>query len=600
MRFTSPLLLAFLASTTLAREYEQGVMHTFTKLLVEGRADPIISPNSVSGHVHTILGGNKFALGLGDNDLLESTCTTALVKNDKSAYWVPKLYFRDPNHGTFTDVDLLYMEVYYGFDATDDKVQAFPPGLRMFVGDPSNRCIPPATGGQINRDPAAGPTQGISWICPRLDASTPLYPANSDGYSAGIGNPTNAGQGVGFPDANCDGNGSPLRADIFFPQCYNPAAGLDDYRNNMAWASSKNATGGYVNCPEGHIHVPSLHYVVWWNTPAFASQWQPGTGHQPFCLSNGDCCGYSLHADFISGWDVATLEGLINSNCGPHDGTEGLDSCNPSGGIYTDGDPQCTIPPLVNEQIHGVLNQLPGNNPAVQFGSHTGTTAARNNLSSSSDSSPNATQPSAAMQPNSTTASRPSAIDSGTTVVAAAVDASSSSTSVAASSAANHASASTASTSAARPTFPASPVPGWSFTGCYTDSTSNRTLQAVEFADLGAGHVVTTTKCISFCANAGYHIAGTEYGSQCFCDDAIMGSGVNVDDGAPPLGPDGCGDPCEGDATQYCGGSLRLLVYSDTLPSGQLPPTPAPGGKRSAMRRDHRHARHEGRGEGWF
>ena len=28
-------------------------------------------------------------------------------------YWTPKLYFQDPTNGSFTDVPLFYMNVYY-------------------------------------------------------------------------------------------------------------------------------------------------------------------------------------------------------------------------------------------------------------------------------------------------------------------------------------------------------------------------------------------------------------------------------------------------------------------------------------------------------
>lgn len=187
------------------------------------------------------------------------------------------------------------------FEATDDKIVAFPQGLRMFVGNADLRT-PPSTGGKQILDAASGsPIQPVQFTCPRSNYNTPSYPADSDGmHGVGMQDPGNKGAGSGFPDMNCDGFASPLRADIHFPSCYNPAAGLDDYKNNMAWPSSAGASGGKSNCPAGYIHTPHIFYEVYWNTPLFVDRWTQGQGKQPFVLSNGDNTGYSLHADFVS------------------------------------------------------------------------------------------------------------------------------------------------------------------------------------------------------------------------------------------------------------------------------------------------------------
>lgn len=117
MRFTSPLALAIFAASTEAYSATQrtfAVNHFYGKgPLTEGRMDPIISPGEASGHVHTIQGGSAFALSMTDSQALDdSTCTSSLVKNDKSNYWTPKLYFQAEN-GSLHDVELFYMNVYY-------------------------------------------------------------------------------------------------------------------------------------------------------------------------------------------------------------------------------------------------------------------------------------------------------------------------------------------------------------------------------------------------------------------------------------------------------------------------------------------------------
>ena len=167
----------------------------------------------------------------------------------------------------------------------------------MVVGNPSLRTPPSFSG--INTNTANGPIQPVQWTCPRRSSDPPTYPPGSDGmHGAGIVDPNGKDRGVGFPDVNCDGYASPLRADLHFPSCYNPAVGIHDYKNNMVFPAS--AGTGKENCPPGYIHVPHLFYEVYWNTPLFADRWTPGQSKQPFVLSNGDPTGYSLHGDFVS------------------------------------------------------------------------------------------------------------------------------------------------------------------------------------------------------------------------------------------------------------------------------------------------------------
>ena len=81
--------------------------------LMMGRVDPIVDPGQPSAHVHAIQGGNAFAETLSDTQLLKSTCTSSLIKNDNSVYWSPAMYFQDPTNGSFISVPMFYMNVYY-------------------------------------------------------------------------------------------------------------------------------------------------------------------------------------------------------------------------------------------------------------------------------------------------------------------------------------------------------------------------------------------------------------------------------------------------------------------------------------------------------
>jgi hypothetical protein len=116
MHFSREPLLAGLAASASAYSSTQrtfAVNHFYGQgPLIEGRMDPIVSPGGPSGHVHTVQGGNNFAVTMSDTDALDSTCTSSLVKNDKSNYWTPKLYFHADN-GSFIAVPMFYMNVYY-------------------------------------------------------------------------------------------------------------------------------------------------------------------------------------------------------------------------------------------------------------------------------------------------------------------------------------------------------------------------------------------------------------------------------------------------------------------------------------------------------
>ena len=58
------------------------------RLLLE-RADPIVNAGKVSGHVHTISGGNGFGFTTSYDQMRASTCSSCPIKEDLSVYWTP-------------------------------------------------------------------------------------------------------------------------------------------------------------------------------------------------------------------------------------------------------------------------------------------------------------------------------------------------------------------------------------------------------------------------------------------------------------------------------------------------------------------------------
>lgn len=234
----------------------------------------------------------------------------------------------------------------------------------MVSGDAMTRSSP-SFGSGTNLEPTAGPIQPVKWTCERDNFNPPSWPPGSNGTMAGMKDPQWDEEGVGFPNMYCDRFASPLRADIHFPSCYNPDAGLTNHKENMVYPTH---TDNYFkeDCPEGYIHLPHLLLEVYWDTAPFQSRWTEGQGVQPFVLSNGDATGYSSHADFMSGWDEALLQHIIDT-C--NTGNTGMDTCPDLFYGLNEGD--CSIPSAVDEVVDGVLGNLPGNNPITgwQYGS---------------------------------------------------------------------------------------------------------------------------------------------------------------------------------------------------------------------------------------
>lgn len=561
MKFaTASIFTALVGAVAAAKDKRTfAVLHFNGKQLTIGRADPIVNPGVPSTHCHHILGGSNFGLSSTGEQLMKSNCTNAKVKGDNSNYWFPSLYFNDPKTGDFESVELFYANVYYFFEPTNDDIQPFPVGLQMLAGDAMRRD-PPNVKLMSNLDPSKGPVNPSKITCPRSDFNPPSWPANSNGLFAGVGDPNNKGEGIGFPDYNCNGYASPLRADVHFPSCYNPKAGLTDFKNNMVYPSDNN---GKQDCPKGYIHVPHLFYESYWNTPKFADRWQQGAGKQPFVFANGDVTGYSSHADFMAAWDEKLLKHIIDT-CDA--GTSGMDKC--PGLFYGVNDAECTIPSPVDEQSTGVMKKLPGNNLLSGWhhgnnpGNGTGTNppASSGNPSSSNGGQPPATQsgkPPASSSPAGTQTQQPASSQPANTQSPGSQP-----TSVQPSGGDTCPIPQTKTVYVTRTVTGETPsstsaltkpeINGFKYAGCFKD-TKDRVLNGKIRPDVG---IMTNEKCIDRCKKLGFSVAGTEYGGQCYCGNEI--------DGSEKLDNTECNILCEGEPKETCGGSWTLSVYSTT------------------------------------
>ncbi|KAJ8495990.1 hypothetical protein ONZ45_g12635 [Pleurotus djamor] len=107
-------------------------------------------------------------------------------------------------------------------------------------------------------------------------------------------------------------------------------------------------------------------------------------------------------------------------------------------------------------------------------------------------------------------------------------------------------------------------LPAWTSQGCYTDAPGTRTLKGASTVSSS----MTVETCISFCFNAGFRIAGVEYGTECFCDDAIQSPGA-------PTTASECDMACAGNSKQVCGAGNRINIYKGNGPGASSPPVVA-------------------------
>jgi hypothetical protein len=234
-----------------------------------GKFDPIVFPNDpkpVEGHRHVFFGSTAISYHstLADLQAGTSNCTfrSTFPTTNKSAYWVPDLKLRT---GKWAGIGIA--QVYYRAgnlsDAEITKMQAFPPGLKMIVGNV--------------------PESNVNWECTKLgDVNNPQYNYPQDCP-------------VGYNN----------RLHIDFPQCGDGSLDSDTHRSHMAFPVDG-------QCPADHpIVFPKLHYAVQYRA-------QKGAGAQ---LSSGDAYT-SAHGDAFEAWDTQNLQDLIDKciksgvNCG--------------------------------------------------------------------------------------------------------------------------------------------------------------------------------------------------------------------------------------------------------------------------------------------
>ncbi|KAH8906912.1 hypothetical protein BR93DRAFT_945151 [Coniochaeta sp. PMI_546] len=330
-----------LVSLALLGQSEALLRFGCSQLVVE-RLDPLVNPGlNPSPHLHQIIGGNSFNVTMApDKDMPnDSTCTTCQFSEDFSNYWTAVLFFKARN-GSFHRVPQRGnagfenanggMTVYYMQDGLADyqqksKVTAFKKGFRMLIGDSMARSK-----AEVKK------FRQLTYTC--LQDLGTRFPET-----------------MNLPNKPCPAG---IMANLRFPTCWD-GKNLDtpNHQDHMAYPAS----GTFESqgpCPATHpVKVPQLMYETIWDTRQFNDQFDWSVnGTQPFYWSMGDNTGYGTHGDYVFGWKDDALQRAMDSPCYvncPTLKTQSMTAMN-----------SCSVKDVVEEQIDGWLDAIPGN-PAL-------------------------------------------------------------------------------------------------------------------------------------------------------------------------------------------------------------------------------------------
>jgi hypothetical protein len=213
-------VLALLATSAKVVTAGTGQFAIDISALLTARMDPIIDPGNDKdvGHVHTIFGASNFRSQPNTHDQMQAAkCTSAMVGADKSNYWVPTLFWKNPNN----EYEAAYLQgarAYYVI-GDSDKTEPFPDGLRMISGSAINR-------GRSEK------SMGISFVTAESDIG-PYLPNNTN---------------------TATGN-TPSRQfayHIRFPPCGTGELDSADHFSHMSWLHDVNGPSawGGDRCPD--------------------------------------------------------------------------------------------------------------------------------------------------------------------------------------------------------------------------------------------------------------------------------------------------------------------------------------------------------------
>jgi hypothetical protein len=229
--------------------------------------DPLVFPGELGrAHHHTYFGNDGVDAYTNLSNLRSGTGSTCNGGNaNMSAYWVPSMI--DTRSGS--PLTPHSVQVYYksGYNSIPrESIQRFPEGLKLLAGNPMSTS--------------------------RTDNTHYDFRCEYEGT---------AGPEMRGPTIPACPVGSYVWAELDFPNCWN-GRDLDspDHKAHMAYSG-----GG--KCPSSHpVPLTQISFNVLWQVRASddPSKWK--------LSSDQGAGGYSMHGDWINGWDPAIEEVWLN------------------------------------------------------------------------------------------------------------------------------------------------------------------------------------------------------------------------------------------------------------------------------------------------
>lgn len=268
------------------REDGSGAFRTHCIESHESFDDPLVKPGQPGAmHHHVFFGNPSVDAFTTSRSLLSVESTTCDgVSVNKSAYWVPALYGESGERITFVD-PLFYYKTGYHLPAS--AITPPPEGLQIIAGNP--RSDGP-------QDLEVAKFRCNSWQAPPPQFS-PGDPLDHVPY---------------IPD--CE-QGDIVEIRLVFPQCWDGQnLTSPDHRSHMAYPAQAQApVTGTGECPATHpVAIPEISY----NFGIRVTQETGPSSTWRFATDAPDAPrgGYSLHGDWMNGWDAQTMESIV-SHC---------------------------------------------------------------------------------------------------------------------------------------------------------------------------------------------------------------------------------------------------------------------------------------------
>lgn len=245
--------------------------------------DPIVYPNQQgAAHHHTFYGNVSLDYKSNLSNLSaigNSTCAGGIM--NRSAYWMPSMI------DTSTNTPILPTSTIFYYKSTVDVslVKAPPKGLRMITGNSKAKSAAELTSNYYICYPGPNSKRTVyGW--------NPMIPKGSE----------------------CE-VGDTLTIEIAFPQCWD-GVNLDSpsHQDHVVFPTHRPvAPPNNWFCPATHpVVIPQISMVTNFTVTKAAQDgnWRLASDNYERA-SDG---GYSIHADWVNGWDEATMAGIVK-NC---------------------------------------------------------------------------------------------------------------------------------------------------------------------------------------------------------------------------------------------------------------------------------------------